>query len=260
MGQVTNARSNISPQLTRIPKRKSDQITEIIKGSILSGTYALGDKIPAEQHLAETYGVSRNCVREGLSALRTSGILESTPGAGTVVAALPSLQSEDCESGEVTRNLVPQLLDIQSEGYLFDVWEARREIEATIASLAARGATRKSIHRIEYYILRMEKALDQTEPEQYLHATREYHLAIARAADNQLLLKIIAPLIEYTEKQLAKEAGRASCSARWEEALEEHRAIAESIKIGDSVAASDLVKQHFKHASEFHGSLSWQDD
>lgn len=260
MAKMTNAKSNALPQLPRIPKRKSAHIAEMITDAILSGAYPVGDRIPTEQHLAEMYGVSRNCVREGLSALRTSGVLESTPGSGTVVAALPAPHSEACQSGDATGKLVSHLSDIRTEGNLFDVWEARREVEATIASLAARGATRKSIHRLEYYIIRMEKALDLDDAERYLHAAREYHLAIARAADNQLLLDIIAPLIEYTERQLARDAEQVSQSTRWKEALEEHRAIAESIKAGDSASASDLVKAHFKHASEFHGSLSWQND
>ncbi len=45
-----------------------------------------GDKLPGERELCEMIGVSRTALRDGLSALRSSSVLESRAGSGTYVA------------------------------------------------------------------------------------------------------------------------------------------------------------------------------
>jgi len=260
MTQSEQVRCADAARAASIPSRKSSHITEMIKGAILRGAYVPGDRIPTEQSLADTYGVSRNCIREALSPLRASGILHSTPGSGTYVQASSAPSWLAASGGKVAEKLERDLGETESDAYVLDIWEARMEIEATIAALATRTATGKSIRRIEYCIQQMEKALGEEDVERYLHAARAYHMAIARAADNRFLLEIITPLIEYTEIRLVEETGadRDRCLRRCADALEEHRAIAEGIKAGDPGAVADLLKAHFHQASEFYGSMAWE--
>jgi DNA-binding GntR family transcriptional regulator len=54
---------------------------------IKRGKYPVGSLLPAENQLAETYGVSRQTVREATRKLAESGLIARHPGIGTVVCA-----------------------------------------------------------------------------------------------------------------------------------------------------------------------------
>jgi GntR family transcriptional regulator, transcriptional repressor for pyruvate dehydrogenase complex len=69
-------------------KKITTQIAKQIRSAILSGEYALGDKLPPEHKLAEMFEVSRPSVREALNSLGASGLVLSYQGGGTVVISL----------------------------------------------------------------------------------------------------------------------------------------------------------------------------
>ncbi len=66
----------------------SEQVAEQIKSSILTGELSPGEKLPAERKLAESFGVSRPKVREGLEMLISAGLVISYQGGGTFVSSL----------------------------------------------------------------------------------------------------------------------------------------------------------------------------
>ena len=59
---------------------------EQLEHMILSGTLAVGEKLPSERQLAETMQVSRGVINSGLSELEKKGFLEVHPRSGTYVA------------------------------------------------------------------------------------------------------------------------------------------------------------------------------
>ncbi len=61
------------------------QIRDDIKGKILSGKLACGDKIASEQKLMEEYNVSRVTLRNAIAALSKEGLLIKKQGKGTFV-------------------------------------------------------------------------------------------------------------------------------------------------------------------------------
>ena len=68
------------------------QLMERLRADIAAGIYRAHSRIPSEQALCETYGVSRVTVRKALSELTREGLLERQQGKGTFVSA-PRLQS-----------------------------------------------------------------------------------------------------------------------------------------------------------------------
>lgn len=62
------------------------QIEDYIRELIESGEYDNGKFLPKEKELARKFGVSRNTVRQGISKLVQEGLLDRTPGKGTIVA------------------------------------------------------------------------------------------------------------------------------------------------------------------------------
>ncbi|MDR0884882.1 MAG: GntR family transcriptional regulator [Clostridiales Family XIII bacterium] len=67
-------------------KPKYVQIGEDIRGKILTGEYASGERIPTEMEFQNLYGVSRHTVRQAITQLAGDGYLRSEKGSGTYVS------------------------------------------------------------------------------------------------------------------------------------------------------------------------------
>ena len=65
----------------------TEQVVAYFKENIEAGHWAIGEKIPSENVLTKTLGVSRATIRQAVSQLAGIGILETVHGKGTYVAA-----------------------------------------------------------------------------------------------------------------------------------------------------------------------------
>ncbi|SQE49754.1 GntR family transcriptional regulator [Mammaliicoccus sciuri] len=68
------------------------QVLQEIKQYILDNGMTEGDRLPTERAFTEMYGVSRSVVREALSYLEHTGVIETVQGRGTVIKA-PDISS-----------------------------------------------------------------------------------------------------------------------------------------------------------------------
>lgn len=73
--------------LSRSGKSLKQTVVQKIKDYIIAESLQVGDKLPTERKLAESYQVSRSVVREALSYLENTGVTESVQGRGTLVKA-----------------------------------------------------------------------------------------------------------------------------------------------------------------------------
>lgn len=98
------------------------QIAELLRGQIADGQYPLGSRIPTENELAQSLGVSRPTVRQALDLLAREGRLTRVKGSGTFVAQ-PKLVHESTsfvtgyreESRKKNRVLRTRVVCIQTE-------------------------------------------------------------------------------------------------------------------------------------------------
>ena len=63
------------------------RIHDKIKEDVDDGTWKIGQRLPSERDLCETFDVSRMTVRQAITLLVDEGILERKPGSGTFVAS-----------------------------------------------------------------------------------------------------------------------------------------------------------------------------
>ena len=63
----------------------TQQVVQFIKKNIDNGNWRIGEKIPSENKLAESLGVSRASVRMAIQQFIAIGVLESVHGKGTFV-------------------------------------------------------------------------------------------------------------------------------------------------------------------------------
>lgn len=69
------------------------QLMQKLRGDIAAGVYPVHSRIPSEQELCESYGVSRVTVRKALAELTQEGLLKRRQGKGTFVS-LPRIRKD----------------------------------------------------------------------------------------------------------------------------------------------------------------------
>ena len=108
-------------------KKYYETISEQIEQAILSGEWAEGSRVPTEDELAGIFQVGRGSIREAITNLQMSGVLNSSPGIGTYVA-------DNAISCINNHQLADMLNDPES---LNDMVEARQILEPQLAAYAA---------------------------------------------------------------------------------------------------------------------------
>lgn len=172
-----------------IKKKTASQIVaDRIMVQIQSKALAPGQKLPAEREMAEMLGVGRSSVREAVKALTVIGYLYVQQGKGTYV-------SLDTYSKEISVRHFMESLDVADINSLL---ETREVIECQVVALAAGRANAKHILQIGEAIIRMQQ--QDLSPNDFLNADREFHFALAVAADNIVLYEMVKLLIEQVQQ------------------------------------------------------------
>lgn len=203
-----------------ISRRKaSEQIVEELMRMIQYGHYAQGDRLPSENELAKMYGVSRSPIREALSVLTASGMIESYQGGGSYVKAV-------IESPEL-RQLVDRVRDINDILYLL---EMRHMLEPGAAAMAAQRGNEKDLENIKEALTRFGTVTDDEdaigEEEDFT-----FHRAVVVAAHNPILLDILDYVSKHYHRSLALTlAENVGLQRKRQQVYKEHVAIFEAIK------------------------------
>jgi GntR family transcriptional regulator, transcriptional repressor for pyruvate dehydrogenase complex len=155
--------------------RLYEQIVQQIEESILKGALKPGDQLPAERELAQNFGVSRTAVREAVKALREKGLVEAYSGRGTFIG--------------------------QQEG-LAHLAELRWILEPEIAALAATRIEEQLLATMREAVATMDRSLQ--DPEIYIEADLDFHLALAEAAGNPLVLSLLDSIVGLLREQRMK--------------------------------------------------------
>jgi len=69
------------------------QLRELLRDEIAAGRWQVGERLPSERELCETFNLSRTTVREAIEALVNEGLLRREKGRGTFVAEPKILES-----------------------------------------------------------------------------------------------------------------------------------------------------------------------
>ena len=173
--------------------RLFEQIVQQIEESVLNGSLKPGDQLPAERDLAQRLGVSRTAVREAVKTLREKGLVEAYSGRGTFIT-------------DGTSHAARQSFDLmvkvgQQEGSPH-LAELRLILEPGIAALAAARVKDEDLVAMRDAVAVMDRA--QKDPEAYIEADLDFHLALAEAAANPLILSLIDSIVGLLREQRIK--------------------------------------------------------
>lgn len=173
-----------TPLPTTVRPRHYQKLSERLRQFMAENHFRDGDKLPPERALAESFGVSRNSVREAIHALAERGLLESRHGDGTYVR-VPDM--------EPLRSAILEAVD--SEGHLFDeVMEYRRILEPAVAELAALRRTPEQLDRLKIIACDQQRRILIDGDDGELDA--QFHLCLAECSGNRLLINTVALLNE----------------------------------------------------------------
>ncbi|HVO89239.1 MAG TPA: FadR/GntR family transcriptional regulator, partial [Casimicrobiaceae bacterium] len=188
---------------------------------IESGRIKVDSRLPSENELARTFGVSRPVVREALVSLRALGLTKSHNGKGTYVAS--------------SRVSTPMLLGRYSPANLNEV---RRCLEVPSARLAAQRRTSEDVGRLAEIIAALQDADD---PARRNKLDASFHMAIAQATGNPLFVKLVEDLRSILEEH---SLAASRVPNRRGGAIAEHRAIYDAIVRRDADGAAEAMATH----------------
>jgi len=170
--------------------RLYEHIVQQIEESVLKGVLKPGDQLPAERDLALRFGVSRTAVREAVKALREKGLVEAYSGRGTFITDGTS---------QAIRQSLGLMVKIGQPSGSNHLAEMRGILEPEIAALAATRVQEPHLILMREAVALMDRA--QEDPEAYIEADLDFHLALAEAADNPLILSLLDSIVALLREQ-----------------------------------------------------------
>lgn len=214
------------------PRRLYRQIADQLRASIGAGEFAVGSRLPPERDLARQLGVSRASVREALIALEVEGLIEVRMGSGIYVRPGDPATARQ----------------VSAEGPLETI-RARQLIESELAANAARRMKKADVAALREAIAVMEaEVADGRMP---TRGDRLFHVRIAAAAENSVLLRVVGELWDERRNPLFAQLGSHFETARsWTLAIAEHRAVVDAIAAGDAAGAREAMSLHLARSHD----------
>jgi GntR family transcriptional repressor for pyruvate dehydrogenase complex len=216
--------ASVRPMRRRsLPEEIVNQLLELIAASD-----SPGHQLPPERFLSERLGVSRASLREALSALNHLGVLEvrGKRKYGNPVRARAHLVARSTAGGS-------------EQELVTDPIKVRRMLEPEIAAMAAEHAAEKALDEIEQWLRLMQEGVRRGE--RILEYDSSFHVAIARATSNPMLVLLIGALTDALVESRELSFGPREAA---ETALAGHRAILDALRAHDPERAREAMRKH----------------
>lgn len=216
------------------PENLTGTLVARLREEITSGRLAPGVRLPTEQEMMTSFGVSRTVIREAVSALKADGLVITRQGSGAFVAS---------DRGRRPFRIDPDQLDSIHD--VMHLMELRASVELDAAGLAAERRQGENLREIQDALLQIDEAISQGDAA--IAADYAFHHAIARATNNPYHLKFLEFLGNFT---IPRQRIRIDVQTPEEQAAylhkvqTEHRKIYDAIKAQDADAAREAARRH----------------
>ena len=200
--------------MTNLKNITAEEIIEQLSEAVNEHRLKPGAKL-REDEVSEVFGVSRTIVRQALRAMAFDGLLTIEKNRGAFVSK-------------------PTLKEAR------EVFQARALLEPSTARAAAERTTPADIALLEGHIKEEHEALDRDQSGLALKLSGDFHLIIARIADQQTIEQFLKQLVSRSSLVIA-------CYWKRRNALCEssaHHNLVEALRNHDGPAAEDLMKGH----------------
>ncbi|WP_020579560.1 FadR/GntR family transcriptional regulator [Actinopolymorpha alba] len=209
-------------------------VVDQILQNIQSGRFPPGSSLPSERVLADQLAVSRGSLREAIRVLEHAGVLDVRVGSGTYVT----------EGGRSQTAMLRAQAAVIGEHSPLDLIVARAAIEPVCAEQAATAHHPTDLAHMEATLHEQAELTHQGKDPSA--ADLAFHLAVATASHNGVLLAIEQNLIELMHEQTWSELKHRSRSRvhAAEQYLEHHELVLGAIRRRDARRAHQLMAMH----------------
>ncbi len=236
------SRKTPSPSAVRMhrPRGLVHNIVESLAGDIRDARIKPGDKLPTESEIMARFDVSRTVVREALSKLQASRLVETRHGIGTF-----ALAPQDTGNFKISEEDFSTVADVIS------VLELRISLETEAAGLAAQRRTPANLQAMQAALQAFQDSINQDSDA--VPPDFHFHMEVARATGNQhfadLMTYLGAMIIPRTRVNTPSSApeGRLSYLQR---VNGEHESIYAAIRDQDAEAARAAMRTHLANSRE----------
>ncbi len=206
------------------------EIASIIWKMIADAGLKVGDRLPPERVLADTFQVSRGTVRRGIQSLAERGILSRRHGDGTYVSSV----SED----EFVKESMAMALQVKTD-LLAEVLEFRRILEPQTAWLAAGRIAKEDLDSLKVIVCNQQLQFGGKDGS--LDAA--FHLALAKGSGNRVLFRVMALINDILAES---RTGRYQSEKRHGISVSGHLKVIEALEKKSREGAFLAMKEHIE--------------
>jgi GntR family transcriptional repressor for pyruvate dehydrogenase complex len=210
----------------------SSQIVAEVREALFTRRLKAGDFLGTEKDLAARFGVSRIVARDALRSLEALGVVEIRMGKGGGARIAQGNTRLFAEALAVQLNL--------AQVSAAEILDAQRAIECLAAELAAENATAADHAALRQLLAEAEANIHDSDA--YTRLSRDFHLAIAEASHNRVLVVQLISL-EHVAWPTRNVTLTPAVARR---ILEVHRELAALIEMRDAAGARRLMDEHVK--------------
>ena len=228
----------MSPERRIKTQKTAMLIAQRIVSDIRRGGFAVGDRLPPEKSMLQSYQIGRGTLREALRFLELQGVISLKPGPG----GGPTVERPDAST---LANSLVLLLDFDDAPFSTIV-QARVDLEPILARLASAKMTQEHLVELETSVEDMRLNLDDTYV--FLQTNKDFHGLIAWASGNSLYGFFIDSLIEILD---GTSLGVDYPNKRRGAILAAHTRILDALKAHDNDSSQESMDAHMKEYAKY---------
>ena len=225
------------------PRGLTREVVDRIAADIRQGRLEPGARLPTEQEMIASMGVSRTVVREAIAALRAQGLVTTRQGVGAFVA-----------DGALRPPFRLETEGLRSIAEVIQVMELRMGLEVEAAGLAAERARPEHIEAIAAALEGIDRAIERDE----LGVTEDFafHRGIAEATGNPQFPKFLEFLGRYIIPRQSVRTEAPSLRGYLATIQAEHRAIFGAIRERSVGSARRAMRRHLLRSRDRYRRLA----
>jgi DNA-binding FadR family transcriptional regulator len=228
------AAETVEAALTQVAQRRAHEyVAEQIRRVVVLRVVAPGSRLPYEQELAASLGVSRATITQALRQLEREGLVEVRRGRGGGVFTQQA--STDGADPAVLAELRA------NAGAIGHAAELRAIVEPAVAALAATRADEAALAALAEHNATMHAAA--ADDYRFMSADTSFHLELAHASGNPML----ADSVDRSRLAMARALEVLPDSPAWHErTVTQHAALLDALQAHDPAAARRAMQRHVR--------------
>lgn len=226
-----------APALAKLKRVKTaslrSQVYTQLKTQLTEGVWKVGEKLPSENELCRTFGVSRVTVRAAIQQLEILGLVETHHGGGTFVRDFSTINAMDA---------LHPIIQVHEKQDIITVLEYRKIIEKGTIGLAVTKITPQDFDYLEETYRLMVKYDLSGEHEKQAAADHQFHYRLAQIAQNPIILKVHELIKVIMSAAMVDIVGLLGT----EIGLRYHRKLLDALQTRDKERCESLMEAHIE--------------